>query len=77
MKDFLFEPILINQLEIKNRIYMPAMHLGMAVDYEVTDQIINFYSERAQGGAGMICVGFATVDEFSGSPFSDCLTADA
>ncbi len=70
MKDFLFEPICINQLEIKNRIYMPAMHLGMAVDYEVTDQIVNFYRERAQGGAGMICVGFATVDEFSGSPLN-------
>ncbi|MEZ4550833.1 MAG: hypothetical protein R2874_10255 [Desulfobacterales bacterium] len=30
MKDPLFEPIKINQLELKNRIYLPAMHLGMA-----------------------------------------------
>ncbi len=70
MKDCLFEPITINQLEIKNRIYLPAMHLGMAVGFEVTEQILNFYAERAKGGAGMVCVGFATVDELSGSPLN-------
>ena len=37
MKDDLFEPIKINQLELKNRIYMPAMHMNMARGYEVTD----------------------------------------
>lgn len=67
MRDPLFEPISINRLEIKNRIYMPAMHLGMAVDFQVTDQLAAFYSERARGGAGMICVGYATVDELSGN----------
>jgi len=66
MKDVLFEPIKINRLEVKNRIYMPAMHLGMAVNFEVTDQRVDFYIERARGGAGMICVGFAAVDELSG-----------
>ena len=70
MKDCLFEPIIINQLEIKNRIYMPAMHLGMAVNFKVTDQILDFYAKRAKGGAGMVCVGFATVDELSGSPLN-------
>ena len=70
MKDFLFEPVIINQLEIKNRIYLPAMHLGMAVNFEVTDQILNFYAERAKGGVGLVCVGFATVDELSGSPLN-------
>jgi len=67
MKDPIFQPITINNLEIKNRIYMPAMHLGMAVDFEVTDRIVDFYAERARGGAGMICVGYATIDEFSGN----------
>ena len=70
MKDLLFGPIIINRLEIKNRIYLPAMHLGMAKKFEVTDQILNFYSQRAAGGVGMVCVGFATVDEFSGSPLN-------
>ena len=67
MKDPLFEPITINTLTLDNRIYLPAMHLGMGVDYAVTDQIIDFYATRARGGAGLICAGFATVDELSGN----------
>ncbi len=67
MIDPLFQPITINRLEIKNRIYLPAMHLGMAVDFQVTDQLVAFYAERAKGGVGMICVGYATVDDLSGN----------
>jgi 2,4-dienoyl-CoA reductase-like NADH-dependent reductase (Old Yellow Enzyme family)/thioredoxin reductase len=67
MKDPLFQPITINGLEVKNRIYLPAMHLGMAVDFQVTDQLVAFYAERAKGGVGMICVGYATVDDLSGN----------
>jgi len=67
MKDFLFEPIKINQLELKNRIYMPAMHMNMAREFEVTDQLVEFYAERARGGVGIITVGYATVDEYSGN----------
>jgi len=66
MKDPLFEPITINKLVLKNRIYLPAMHMGMAVDFQVTDQLVDFYVERAKGGAGMIVVGNATVDDVSG-----------
>jgi 2,4-dienoyl-CoA reductase (NADPH2) len=67
MRDPLFESIEINSLEVKNRIYLPAMHLGMADNFEVTDQIVEFYAERARGGAGMITVGYATVDDLSGN----------
>ncbi len=67
MKDPLFNPIRINQLELKNRIYLPAMHMNMARDFEVTDQLIDFYVERARGGVGMITVGYATVDDLSGN----------
>ena len=67
MKDLLFEPIRINQLELKNRIYMPAMHMNMAKEFLVTDQLIDFYAERARGGVGLITVGYATVDEYSGN----------
>ncbi len=67
MKDPLFQPITINRLAVKNRIYLPAMHLGMAVDFQVTDQLTAFYAERAKGGVGMICVGYATVDDLSGN----------
>jgi len=65
MNDPVFEPITINKLEIKNRICMPAMHLNMAEEYLVTDQLVRFYEERAKGGAGLIAVGFASVDELS------------
>ena len=53
MKDLLFEPIQIRDLEVKNRIYMPAMHMNMAQDYLVTDTLVNFYAERARGGTGL------------------------
>jgi 2,4-dienoyl-CoA reductase (NADPH2) len=67
MRDPLFEPIRIKGMEVKNRICMPAMHMNMCRDFEVTEPLIEFYAERARGGAGMIVVGFATVDEYSGN----------
>ena len=67
MSDPLFAPIRIHSLSVPNRIYMPAMHLNMAENFQVTDQLAAFYAERARGGAGMICVGYATVDELSGT----------
>jgi len=70
MKDLLFEPIRIRDLEVKNRIYMPAMHMNMAREYEVTDTLVDFYAERARGGAGLIAVGYATVDDLSGNPMN-------
>ncbi len=67
-KDLLFSPITINQLEIANRIYMPAMHLNMCRRYQVTERLLEFYAERARGGAGMISVGYASVDELAANP---------
>jgi len=66
MTDILFEPIRIGGLEIKNRIDMPAMHMNMAWDFQVTDLLVDFYADRARGGAGLITVGYATVDLLSG-----------
>jgi 2,4-dienoyl-CoA reductase (NADPH2) len=68
MTDPLFQPITINGLTVKNRIAMPAMLLNMARDFEVTEPLLEFYAERARGGAGMITVGYATVDGLSGDP---------
>ena len=67
MHDPLFAPIQINSLQVTNRIYLPAMHMNMAQDFQVTEPLKAFYARRAQGGAGLICVGFATIDEQSGS----------
>jgi 2,4-dienoyl-CoA reductase (NADPH2) len=68
MIDPLFQPITINRMQVKNRIYMPAMHMNMAGNYGVSDQLVDFYAERSRGGAGMITVGYATIDERSGNP---------
>lgn len=68
MSDPLFRAIFIGPVELKNRIFMPAMHLNMCRDFQITDQLIAFYRARAEGGAGLISVGYATVDELSGSP---------
>ncbi len=62
----LFTPIQVGPLSLKNRVVMPAMHLNYASDGHVTDQLINFYAERAAGGPGLIIVGGCTVDEVSG-----------
>ena len=70
MSDPLFRRIFIGPVELKNRLFMPAMHLNMCRDFLVTDQLIEFYRERAKGGVGLISVGYATVDEFSGTPMN-------
>lgn len=59
----LFTPIHIGTLTLKNRLVMPAMHLGYARDGAVTDRLVNFYKERARGGVGLIIVGGCAVDE--------------
>lgn len=66
-KDPLLAPVKIGNLELDNRIYLPAMHMGMGEDYHVSQKLLDFYEERAKGGAGLICVGYATIDERSGS----------
>jgi 2,4-dienoyl-CoA reductase (NADPH2) len=68
MSDPLFRSIFIGPVELKNRIFMPAMHLNMCKNFMVTEQLIEFYRERAKGGVGLISVGYATIDELSGSP---------
>ena len=51
----LFEPIKIADVQIKNRIVMSPMGLGKATaDGFVTDAMVDFYIERAKGGAGLI-----------------------
>jgi len=53
----LFEPIKIGDMEVKNRIVMPAMLVGLGCDGRVTDRFKDFYAERARGGVGLIVIG--------------------
>ena len=53
----IFEPIKIGDVEIKNRIVMSPMALGFCEeDGTVNDRFVEFYTQRAQGGAGLIIV---------------------
>jgi len=54
----LWTPLEINGLRLDNRLIMLATHLGMCdKDGAVTDQLVEFYRERARYGPGMIIVG--------------------
>ncbi|MDH7498286.1 MAG: FAD-dependent oxidoreductase, partial [Syntrophomonadaceae bacterium] len=59
----LFEPVRIGGVEVRNRIAMPAMHLGYCPGEQVGERIIEFYRERAEGGAGLIVVGGCNIDQ--------------
>jgi 2,4-dienoyl-CoA reductase (NADPH2) len=53
-------------LTLKNRVVMPAMHLDYTPEGLVTDQLVDFYVERAAGGVGLIIVGGCPIDDVSG-----------
>lgn len=59
MYKYLFTPKNINQLEIKNRIVMLAMHTAYSVNGQVSDRDVEFYRARAKGGAGLIVMPVA------------------
>jgi 2,4-dienoyl-CoA reductase-like NADH-dependent reductase (Old Yellow Enzyme family)/thioredoxin reductase len=53
----LFEPGRIGKIDLKNRIVFPPMVTHMAtVEGDVTDQLIDYYAERARGGVGLIVI---------------------
>ena len=66
MYHYLFRPIQINQLEIKNRIAYPSLGLLYSTDGKLNDRYFNYFKEKADGGAGLVTVGPVGVD-FIGS----------
>ncbi|PKM72217.1 MAG: enoate reductase [Firmicutes bacterium HGW-Firmicutes-16] len=72
----LFQPIRIRNLELKNRIIMPAIHLMYNMDGFANERFNEFYWRRAEGGAGLIFVGGCRFDEFGGSPGMMSLQTD-
>ena len=66
----LFEPVSIGPVTLANRVAMTAMHLNYTPNGEVSDQFLNFYAARARGGAGLIIIGGAAIDDqASGADF--------
>jgi 2,4-dienoyl-CoA reductase (NADPH2) len=64
----LFEPIIIGQIELKNRIVMPAMGIGAALCPEgrITERFKSLYAERARGGVGLIVCSISAYPEPGG-----------
>ena len=74
MKTFphLFEPGKIGNLELKNRICKAPQSSGMNnMDGTVSERAIRYYRDQAAGGAGMIIVEYAYVDDI-GSKSAHC-----
>jgi 2,4-dienoyl-CoA reductase (NADPH2) len=66
MYRYLFSPIRINTLEIKNRLAYPSLGLLYSKDGKLNERYFNYFQERANGGAGLVTVGPVGVD-FIGS----------
>jgi len=73
----IFEPFKLGQMELKNRIVMPAVAVSFASsDGSVTQRLIDYFEERARGGAGLIIVGHASVDFARGRTGPNKLSID-
>ncbi len=63
---FVFQPLKIKSMEIKNRIGMPSMHLNFTPNGEINEKFISFYKERAKGEVGLIVIGGCSIDDTAG-----------
>ena len=61
----MFNPLKIRNIILSNRIVMPAINLNYANEGYITQKIIDFYTERAKGGAGMLIIGGCYVDLYA------------
>ena len=61
----LFNPIVIGGVEIKNRFFMAPMgNFGYTDEFGApTQTLIDYFTERAKGGMGLLFTGFCVVDE--------------
>ena len=63
----LFSPGKIGNLELKNRIVMPAMGCSLAEPSgEAGPRMIKYYADRARGGAGLIITEITRIDDETG-----------
>jgi 2,4-dienoyl-CoA reductase-like NADH-dependent reductase (Old Yellow Enzyme family)/thioredoxin reductase len=60
----LFEPCRIADIALKNRIVKAPQHTGLAnPDGSITERLLRYYKEVAQGGCAMVVVEYAWVDD--------------
>lgn len=72
----LYTPVMINKLELKNRIVMSPMSIGNTEDGFITDPIIEFYKRRAEGGVGLIVFANMQWDKVRFNPQHGALLTD-
>lgn len=78
MFEKLFDPIMIKNVEIKNRLFVPPMVVNFCgPDGEITEEFIKYHEERAKGGFGLITVEQAVVSrQGKGHPGQPVLWSD-
>ncbi len=63
----LFDPGRIGNVALKNRIIKAPQHTGLAnPDGSITDRLLRYYRDVAQGGAAMVVVEYAWIDDLYG-----------
>jgi len=73
----LFQPGRIGGMEVKNRIVMPPMGTDYATEEGyVTQRQIDYYAERAKGGAGLVIVEASCVQAPIGKGFRGQIVVD-
>ena len=72
----LLKPITINKTEIRNRIAYPSLALLYSYDMKINDRHIEFFRERAKGGAGIVTVGPVGFDEFGAGLIGPSIATD-
>ncbi len=74
----LFEPIKIGELTVKNRIEAaPTLPVLANPDGHASRELIDYYKEKARGGAGIVTVGESAVDREYGVTHAGQLIIDS
>ncbi|MBI9087120.1 MAG: FAD-dependent oxidoreductase [Desulfobacterales bacterium] len=76
MYKYLFSPIRINQLEVKNRIAYPALGVLYSHDMKLNERYYEYYREKAKGGAGIVTVGPVGIDHLGSGFLALSLSTD-
>lgn len=66
-RPYLFKPVKIGNLTLKNRLVFPAVTTLYNEDEVLTEKDIRFYEARAKGGAGLIITGMLSIISHKGA----------
>ena len=66
----------IGNMELKNRLVMPAMCTNYTYRGHLTDQAVCYYGLRAKGGAGLIIIEASAIDYPIGRAVLNCSVSD-